>query len=65
MIRTVLRHIESVENEDALITVLIPEVIPEKRCHEVPYYQRGRILETVLKARANVMVARIPFRLQD
>ena len=65
LIRTVLRYIESVENEDAVITVLIPQVIPHKRCHEILHNQRGRPLETVLKARTDVIVARLPFRLHE
>ena len=65
LIRTVLHYIESVENEDALITVLIPEVIPRKRRHQILHNQRGRLLETVLKARTNVIVARLPFRLHE
>ena len=38
---TVLRYIESVENEDATITVLIPLVVPRKRRHEILHNQRG------------------------
>ena len=45
--------------------MLIPEVIPHKRRHEILHNQRGRILEAVLKARTNVIVARVPFRLHD
>jgi amino acid transporter len=65
LIRTVLRYIKSVENEDATVTVLIPEVIPSKRRHEILHNQRGRILEAVLKARTNVVVATIPFHTHD
>ncbi len=63
--RTVLRYIKSVENEDAAITVLIPEVIPSKRRHEILHNQRGRILEAVLKARTDVVVATLPFHIHD
>jgi hypothetical protein len=65
LIRSVLHYIESVENEDAVITVLIPELVPAKRRHEILHNQRGRILETVLKARTNVIVARLPFQLHE
>jgi len=61
LVRTVLRYIKSVENEDATITVLIPEVIPSKRRHEILHNQRGRILEAVLKARTAAVVAAMPF----
>jgi amino acid transporter len=65
LLRTVLRYIESVQSEDATITVLIPIVVPAKRRHEILHNQRGRLLETVLKARTDVIVARLPFRLHD
>ena len=65
LVRTVLRYIKSVENEDATVTVLIPEVIPSKRRHEILHNQRGRILEAVLKARTDVVVATLPFHIHD
>jgi amino acid transporter len=65
LIRTVLRYIESVENEDVTITVLIPEIIPSKRRHEILHNQRGRLLEAVLKARSDVVVAAMPFHIHD
>jgi hypothetical protein len=65
LIRTVIRYIKSVENEDATIIVLIPEVIPSKRRHEILHNQRGRILESVLKARTNVVVATLPFHIHE
>jgi amino acid transporter len=65
LVRSVLRYIRSVENEDATIVVLIPEVIPRKRRHEILHNQRGRLLEAVLKARTEVVIATLPFRLHD
>jgi amino acid transporter len=65
LIRTVLRYIESIEGENVTITVLIPEVIPNKRRHEILHNQRGRLLETVLKSRTDVVVATLPFHLHD
>ncbi len=65
LIRTVLRYIRSVEGEEATITVLIPRIIPSKRRHEVLHNQRGRLLETVLKSRTNVVVAVLPFHIHD
>ena len=53
------------ENEDATVTVLIPEVIPSKRRHEILHNQRGRILEAVRKARTDVVVATLPFHIHD
>jgi amino acid transporter len=65
LIRTVLRYIESIEAQDATITVLIPEIIPSKRRHEILHNQRGRLLETVLKSRTHVVIATLPFHLHD
>jgi amino acid transporter len=65
LIRTVLHYVKSIENEDATITVLIPMVIPSKRRHEILHNQRGRILETVLRGRTNVVIATLPLRLHD
>ncbi len=65
LIRTVLRYIESNQDQDALITVLIPEIIPRKRRHEILHNQRGRLLAAVLKSRTDVVVATLPFRLHD
>jgi amino acid transporter len=65
LVRSVLRYVKSIEHEDATITVLIPEVIPAKRRHEILHNQRGRILESVLKARADIVIATLPFHIHD
>jgi amino acid transporter len=65
LVRSVLRYVESIEREDATVVVLIPQIIPSKRRHEVLHNQRGRILETVLKARTDVIVATLPFRIPE
>jgi hypothetical protein len=65
LIRTVLRYLKSVQGENATVTVLIPEILPRKRRHEILHNQRGRLLEAVLKARTNVVVATLPFHLHE
>ena len=65
LVRTVLRYIRSVESENVTITVLIPEILPRKRRHEILHNQRGRLLEAVLKSRTNVVVATLPFHLHE
>jgi hypothetical protein len=65
LIRTVLHYVESIHEEDAVVTVLIPEILPRKRRHEILHNQRGRLLEAVLKARTDVIVAILPFKLHD
>ena len=53
-------YIESIKGQDATITVLIPEIIPGKRRHEILHNQRGRLLEAVLKARTDVVDRDVP-----
>jgi hypothetical protein len=65
LIRSVLRYIKSIDKEDVTITVLIPEILPRKRRHEILHNQRGRLLEAVLKARTDVVIAILPFHIHD
>jgi hypothetical protein len=65
LIRSVLRYVASIEDEDAVVTVLISEIQPRKRYHEILHNQRGRLLAEVLRSRTNVIVATLPFRLHD
>jgi amino acid transporter len=65
LVRTVLRYVESIEDQDANVTVLIPEIIPNKRRHEILHNQRGRLLESVLTSRTSVVVAVLPFHIHD
>jgi amino acid transporter len=65
LVKTVLRYVRSVEHEDATIAVLIPLIIPHRRRHEILHNQRGRLLESALKARTEVIVAALPFHLHD
>jgi amino acid transporter len=65
LVRTVLRYIKSIESEDVTVVVLIPEVVPRKRRHEIFHNQRARLLAAVLKARTDVVIAILPFHLHD
>jgi amino acid transporter len=65
LIRTVVKYVKSVESEDVTITVLIAEIMPRKRYHEILHNQRGRILAAVLKARCRVIVATLPFHIHE
>jgi amino acid transporter len=65
LIRGVLRYVNSIDEDDVVVTVLIPEILPRKRRHEILHNQRGRLLAAVLKARTDVIVATMPFRLHD
>jgi amino acid transporter len=65
LIKTVLHYVESVEDENAMVTVLVPEILPSKRRHEILHNQRGRLLESVLKARTDAVIATLPFHIDD
>jgi amino acid transporter len=65
LIRTVLQYIEAIDESEAWVTVLIPEIVPRRRRHEILHNQRGRLLAAVLRARTDVIVARLPFKLHD
>jgi hypothetical protein len=65
LIRSVVRYVKSIENQDVTITVLIPEILPRKRWHEILHNQRGRLLEAALKARTDVVIATLPFHLHE
>ncbi|HET9104713.1 MAG TPA: APC family permease [Solirubrobacteraceae bacterium] len=65
LIRGVLKYVAALDAEDALVTVLIAEIQPRRRRHEILHNKRGRLLAEVLKARTDVIVATMPFRLHD
>ncbi|HVS29269.1 MAG TPA: hypothetical protein VHE14_06930, partial [Solirubrobacteraceae bacterium] len=65
LVRSVLHYLESLDRGDSEVTVLIAEIEPRKRRHEILHNQRGALLAAALGARADVVVARLPFRLHD
>ena len=65
LVRSVLQYVESLADEDKTIAVLIPEIEPRKRRHEILHNQRGAILAAVLRSRTDVIVATMPFRLHE
>jgi amino acid transporter len=65
LVRSVLKYVKSIEDEDATIVVLIPEILPRKRRHEILHNQRARLLSAVLKSRTKVVIATLPFHLHD
>jgi amino acid transporter len=64
LVRSVLHYIDNVPRDDVTITVLIPEIIPRKRRREILHNQRGRLLESALKSRSDIVVATYPFHVQ-
>jgi amino acid transporter len=66
LVRTLLQYVESIKADNTTITVLIPQIIPNKRRHEILHNQRALLLETVLKSRTSgVVIATLPFHLHD
>jgi hypothetical protein len=65
LVRSVLQYVESAAAPDRTVAVLIPEIEPRKRRHEILHNQRGAILAAVLRSRTDVIVATMPFRLHD
>ncbi len=65
LVRTVLQYVESMQGENATITVLIPKIVPRKRRHEILHNQRGELLEAALKRRTDVIVASLPLHVHD
>ena len=65
LVRTVVHYVKSIQADDVVITVLITEIEPRKRRHEILHNQRGAILATALRFRTDVVVATVPFRLHD
>ncbi|HEV2922756.1 MAG TPA: APC family permease [Solirubrobacteraceae bacterium] len=65
LVRTVLHYIDSLDQQNLTITVLIPEIIPRKRRHEIFHDQRGRLLEAALKQNTEVVIATLPFHTHD
>ena len=65
LVRSVLGLVESISTDDRTVAVLIPELEPRKRRHEILHNQRGAILAAVLRARTDMIVATMPFRLHD
>jgi hypothetical protein len=65
LVKTVVSYVESIDVDSATITILIPQVLPRKRRHEILHNQRGRLLEAALKARCDVVVATLPFHVHD
>src|SRR5262249_28242456 len=49
LVRTVVDYVEAVDREEVTLTVLIPEIVPGKRRHEILHNQRGELLEAALK----------------
>ena len=66
LVRSVLAYVDALKGQDATVTVLIPEIVPNKRRHAILHNQRGWLLESALKSRTDgVVIATLPFHIHD
>jgi amino acid transporter len=65
LVRTVVGYVEALDRTDVTLTVLIPEIVPGKRRHEILHNQRGELLEAALKRHTDVVIATLPFHIHD
>ena len=52
-------------NADRRVAVLIPEVEPRRRRHQILQNQRGLLLAAVLRSRTDAVICTMPFRLRS
>ena len=65
LIRPILEYVEQAQHGGRQIAVLIPEVEPQKWRYRILHNQRGLLLATMLRARTDVLVCTLPYRLNN
>jgi len=66
LIRTVVEYINRLPTDGPQVVVLIPEIVPRKRRHEILHNQRGLLLESALKSHTrDVVIATLPYHIHD
>ncbi|MBR7834423.1 amino acid permease [Actinospica durhamensis] len=63
LIHPILDYVRQAQCDGRQIAVLIPEVEPRRRRYRILQNQRGLLLATVLRARTDVLVCTLPYRL--
>jgi amino acid transporter len=63
LVQPIVDYVQRVARDGRQIAVLIPEVEPRHRRYEILQNQRGLLLATVLRARTDVVVCMLPYRL--
>ncbi|MGW0994718.1 APC family permease [Streptomyces sp. NPDC002520] len=64
LVQPIVDYVERAAQDGRQIAVLIPEVEPRHRRYEILQNQRGLLLATVLRARTDVVVCLLPYRLR-
>ncbi|MCL4313664.1 MAG: APC family permease [Actinobacteria bacterium] len=66
VVRPLIRFVNSLDRKShELVAVLIPVVIPRKRRHVLLHNQMDRVLGAAFRHRSDVVVGRIPLRLEE
>ena len=63
LVTPILEYVEQARQGDRQVAVLIPEVEPRRWRYRILQNQRGLLLATVLRARTDVLVCTLPYRL--
>ncbi|MGW1893471.1 APC family permease [Streptomyces sp. NPDC002004] len=63
LVQPIVDYVQRAAQDGRQIAVLIPEVEPRHRRYEILQNQRGLLLATVLRARTDVVVCLLPYRL--
>jgi amino acid transporter len=63
LVEPIVEYVQHAGSGGRQIAVLIPEVEPKHRRYEILQNQRGILLATVLRARTDVVVCMLPYRL--
>ncbi|MET9047882.1 MULTISPECIES: APC family permease [unclassified Streptomyces] len=63
LVMPIVEYVQRMSGDGRQIAVLIPEVEPRHRRYEILQNQRGLLLATVLRARTDVVVCMLPYRL--
>ncbi|MEU1161629.1 APC family permease [Streptomyces sp. NPDC005921] len=64
LVQPVVDYVRRAAADGRQVAVLIPEVEPRHRRYEILQNQRGLLLATVLRARTDVVVCMLPYRLK-
>jgi amino acid transporter len=65
LVRSVVRYVKSATADGTQVVVLISEIQPRKRRHELLHNQRGLLLSAALRSRTDAVVATLYYRLHD
>jgi len=63
LVHPILEYVEQAQQGGRRVAVLIPEVEPRRWRYRILQNQRGLLLATVLRARTDVLVCTLPYRL--